>query len=154
MRGDKAGVGCTRGARRVAKLSSSATFRLMLKTLAVIVANIMLRHVERAHAVGAHIAKGHWLDQVFEARHRQPPFASRPSSAARPCGVSVGPPPASRSIMLRTTIAVTVAPVMPACSQSVSLATTAGARGCSALGLRLRWTSLVVCSCRGDTIED
>jgi hypothetical protein len=113
----------------------------MLKTLAVIVANIMLRHVERAHAVGAHIAKGHWLDQVFEARHRQPPFASRPSSAARP-------------IMLRTTIAVTVAPVMPACSQSVSLATTAGARGCSALGLRLRWTSLVVCSCRGDTIED
>jgi DNA invertase Pin-like site-specific DNA recombinase len=40
MRGDKAGVG---GARRVAKLSSSATFRLMLKTLAVIVANIMLQ---------------------------------------------------------------------------------------------------------------
>ena len=103
------------------------------------------RHIERASAVG------HGLDQAFEARHRrQPPFASGAASTARASFVSQSRPAGPHWMRPLTIMAVTVVPVMPACSQSVSLATrTPGhARGCSALGPRLPWASPVACSCR------
>jgi len=62
--------------------------------------------------------------QVLEARHRgQPPFASSAASTARPSFVSQSRPAGSRWMRPLTIMAVTVVPVMPACSQSVSLAT-------------------------------
>jgi hypothetical protein len=106
MRGPKAGTATSSGQR-------SALSTAWLVALPAI-------DGERPHAELAHVVERHRLDRLVEAGHQRS-LPSGASSTARPSGVSTSLSAASRSTRPRTTICVTVAPVISARAHSVPL---------------------------------